>query len=735
MATAVNFDTARLLEYTVFDHRVYLKERWSDDWEEQDNLFAVDVLWNAAPEIPTATLVWKYGRGMFPGETAFTIKERLAKRRWFIWIEIDTQIVQGGSALEKLNWYGTLEVEADQLGGVRDELLPDEDPEPFESGVQELVAHGLELLLGRSPVVSSVFFDSDGSTARRAPRGITFNSDGKPNRTGGPLSGRHLFDDGTTSAQFWSTRDAVEYLLEESAIRDNHDSARLTCKIDPAFLSQLPDWDKIVVATHGKSLFDVLNELIPRQRLLGWYLTVDAESKDILLRPFTFAAADIDAGEGNKTLANTRQRNVILDRTPGDAAAVKITAAEQFDQIIVQGRRRRLCCSVCPQNLTLLAGWTTADEEAYEAGSSGAADYPDAAERAERRRRDADARSAAKLEQVFSRFTLPDPWNYTVGDPVAGGAADRSLLPEGETPPYAREANILPTLPLLTNRDYSGTKIADDAVSETGDGKPKEMLPQTYFLLPEGGGDKYVRGDRIALEAPSESARRDFTVAVRVPDDSRAIEVVVSGGPQHLIATLDFDGLAHDFAEGAESWFNWQDMVVTLAIEDDQYAEARYPSDANLGVTLEGPAADATRRKVIDAGPSYKLDWIVKGTVVGTDDASEPQQVEVSDADGIYVHDDRPLLLAIATMAYAWYGEPRRALTFSSRRVNSALRVGDLITEIGAAFPLPINSVVTQIHVNIPRIEGAGEPGPSTITYTTAFAELDPLQLAPRPRA
>src|SRR5690606_22862094 len=121
---------------------------------------------------------------------------------------------------------------------------------------------------------------------------------------------------------------------------------------------------------------------------------------------------------------------------------------------------------------------------------------------------------------------------------------------------------------------------------------------------------------------------RDFNVMVRVPDRSQTVMCHVTGGPQHLIATLDFDGLAHDWAEGAESWFNWQDMVVTVAIEDDAYAEARYPSDALIAVMLESAPADAVRRKVIDAGNWYKLDWIVKGTVVGTDPLTgAPQQV------------------------------------------------------------------------------------------------------------
>lgn len=736
----INFDTARLQEYTVFAQRVYLRERWSDDWEEQENLFATEVIWNAAPEMPTATLLWRYGRGMLAGEAALAIKERLAKSRWFVKIEIDGQFVQGGSS-DKLTWHGTLEVEADHWAGVRDEPPATEggQPEPFESGTQELIAHGLELLLARTPVIESVYYDDVVDTERRIGRGLAFNAGGKPNRTSAPFDDRYLFSVQTPpNVQYWYTRAAVEYLLLECAPRAANGASILNWKVDPDFLAQLPNWDRIGVETHGKSVFDVLNELIPRQRLMGWTLAVDPDTDDIWLRPFTFAHEDIDVGEGNKLLANTRLRKVVLDRGPGEAVAIKTSAAEQFDQIVVQGRRRRICFSVCHDNDTLELGWKSADETAYEAGASTAGDYPAATEIEDRRRRDADARAAHKLSEVYARYKLPAAWDYHVGDPVAGGAAELFIVPEQGELPYPLECFLMPTLPLLSNRDYSGTKIEDDTVGERGDAPAVELVPCVYFPIPEDTS-RYVRGDQIATVAAlaNYDSRRDFSVSVRVADNSRAVEVLVQGGPQHLIATADFTGLAHDYEPGNESWFDWQDMVLTLAIEEDRFAEARWPSDDTMALLISGPAEDAVRRKVIDAGNSYRLDWIVKGTIVEVEATTgEPVQVEVDDGDGAFINDDRPALEAVARVAHAWYGTPRKALTFSSRRVGSALQIGDLITTLGEAFPVEIRSVVTQMQVTIPRVEGAsvGEPGPTSIEYTTAYAELDPLQLAPRAR-
>lgn len=737
MATTLNFDEGQLLEYTVFAHRVYLRERWSDDWAEEPHLYPVDVLWNAAPEIPTATLVIRYGRGLLQGEEAFAIKERLAKRRWYVKIEIEGQFITGGPAADPLLWYGTLECDADHRGGVRDEPPaddPEAEPEPYESGSLELVAHGLELLLARTTITESVYYDSANDEEIRTHRGLTFNTDGLPNRISAPRGGRYIFNDDVVTSLFWNTRGAVEYLLTECTIRTHNDALSLNFLVDFDYLAQLPNWDAIQVDTHGKTLFDLLNELIPRQRLLGWTLRVDEEANTILLRPFTFTGEDIEAAAGEKLLANRRLTTLIVERSPGVAVVLKTSAVEQFDQVIAQGRRRRICFSVCDDNDTLVKGWTPADETGYEAGASGAGDYPAAAEISERRRRDADVRGSALYEEVFSRFKLPAPWDFQVGDPVAGGAADTLIIPDEDPLPYTLETYILPTLPLLTNRDYSGSKIEDGAVTKTGAGEPPhEMLPQAFFQLPHDT-DRYVRGERIAIEAASETARRDFTVVVRVPEKSRAVNCIVSGGPQHLIATLDFDGLAHDWEEGAESWFNWQKMILTLAIEDDRHAEGRYPSDDLLSLLTTGPAADGVRRKVIDAGPSYKLDWIVKGTVIGTDpDTQEPQQVEVDEGDGVYVHDDRIALEAIAKVAHAWYGVPRRALTFVAHRISAALAIGDLITSIGSEdFSQAINSVVTQMHVTIPRVEGGAAPGPARIEYTTAYAELDPLQFAPR---
>ena len=61
---------------------VYTRQRWADAWAIDNTVDVLTVTWNAAPNIPTATLRYRYGRVVEHG--AATETTRTKKRGWAI---------------------------------------------------------------------------------------------------------------------------------------------------------------------------------------------------------------------------------------------------------------------------------------------------------------------------------------------------------------------------------------------------------------------------------------------------------------------------------------------------------------------------------------------------------------------------------------------------------------------------------------------------------------------------
>jgi len=716
-------------------HRIYTRAAWSNEWTEQPWLECDWLVWATAPSTPQAQMTWDYGKIRRPNAVKFADVVRwemgqdanpfATQTHWFVKISVD--LAAGGT----LDWYGQLELTADMIAGTRFERDNDGDLVGRAAGTESFLCNGLIQILDFHRVLQTWWAEGRGSHAGPTDRAVTFNADGLPNRAGQQNRFVGLIGDEATA---WSTRDVVKYLVEfhtqDAAFPNSSPPFTLAANVDDV----VPDFDSPVLPAHGRRTRSLLDQLLARQRLLGWYLAVDG-NENVVVTPYSLADAVVPVADGVRLERNPDRRQLVFDRDSSAEVGLKTSGLDVVDQVVVTGARRRSCFTVSHTDSTLAKGWPAALETEYEAGASGAGDYPAAAERDQRQKRNAEARNTDRLSAVFSRFVLnfsgyPMAWDLKAGDGI-GGATNPITPKDGAVDQvyeiYRPEMFLLPTLPLLEGYDYSDSRIDSGTVSDFAEPPFDELSPIVAIRLPEDAA-RWVQIERVGMSAHVETENKDtnkkWSGTVRVPPQSQALEIQISGQPQHVIAASDFSGQTEDPDLGD---FDWQYMVCTVAIEDDRHAEGRYPADGDL---WPGAAVQGIRRMFIDAGAGFKRDYVVPGTVVGVDGTTGALKRSTT---GGFVRDDTPALERMARMAYEWYATRRAALRFSTSIITDAISLGDMITAIGDTtvtgnHQQSVNSVVTELRLDMPRGEGV-QPPPHRIQYQTQYGQLDPLRV------
>ena len=694
-------------------HRVYVRAKWSEAWTEVKYLWCERALWSAAPGISQAELSWRYGYGRRQFETEFGIVALKDDQfRVFVKIEIDVETLAGVAG--PLVWYGTWEAQADRQLGLINRANADGTNQWIDSGRQTILCYGLELALARWPITKGAWLDPK-NVLRETERGLTFNKDGKGNRSATQYHGVYLFSkfgEDKTNKTFWSTQDIFMHLMAIHVPVNRLGTS--DWKLDIASAKSLPNWDKPEIPTDNRTLFDVLNTLLPAERLLSWRVQVNATANTINVIPFSLADADIKT-EAGTFVKNDSPVNVDYELAPHVEASLQQSGVGYYDQVIVRGARARVCFPVSWPDQTLGVGWTIDEEEEYEQAASLIAGYgPNETRFCQAM--NAIARARDSVRRVFVRFGLFEEWDYLAGNGTGGAktAVFSRPLPDTTGRPYSRELAILPTLPLQETYDYSGDKIAKGTFAESGDPPFPELRPIVLFKTPDA---RYVNIEKRAMAGELEDEQDGDEVrlsgSVHVVPGTRFFEIHLHGAPAHAIANTDFDSLAADEDRGLG---DWRDMIATIALEDDRYCEGRYPADSSL------PKDRPIRRLVIEAGDVYRLDKVHPQTPLGVDAAGA-----LIRSDGGTLRDDGPAAHAKAQLAYRWYSRERTILRFSTSQLSAALAVGDLIVTAGSKWPTTINTVITRVEVTIPGGSDGRIP-PPRIEYETAFGDLSPLQ-------
>lgn len=705
-------------------HRVYLRETWDSDWVERTHLHCDFVHFTCNPDMAKAQFTWLYGNLLRAGESEWDVVEKLDHLRSFVKVEIDNPDDEDHPII----WTGILEEDNGEQKGV---LATPEDG--HGRGKQILVAYGLDIMLARHELRESISISTLG-TEQTVQRPIEFNakaqveSDDKtesPNRSPDPgIKGAFIFANDLTTAKYWTTVQAVEYLLAYHAPKDEVDDTIVKWQLDAAaFFGILPDFDKPRKPCEGRTLRQLLDEFIDRRRLLGYtvaLLPVDGGIDKIEVQTFTFAPSDL-AFDGNTIPANLSQKALIFDAdTAVETAYLRQSTMEAIDQVVCTGQRAVACFTIDVDSDTLDRGWTSDQQESYEAGASGLAGYA-ALDDWDKEQRNKMARANEHVKRVYSYFGLPffpqPDWTgkNSTGQPVFEDPDNPGVA----LPFYFPQLRFAHHLPLKTDHDYRGGNIADEEVPDnTPPGQKWEYRP-SFVVIPllNSSPKQYHVLNSLAIntEVPQPALETEdgykWSASIRMQEDYPGFVLTVGGQPQHVLGGSAFTPLAVDDPGVAK--FDWADLVATVAMPIDKFAEGRWPAD---------PApSQAVRRLVINLGDEYKLHYVAPNTMVAID----PDTRAKITSSGGFVRNDEPKLQALARLVYEWYRTPRQSIELSFTYVTAKLAIGDLITTIGQGDSLQtINSVVTGVKYEFSFREGSA-PGIAKTTISTQFAELD----------
>lgn len=680
-------------------HAVYVKYDWGGDWQLVRGLYCDSVTFAAAPTVPQAQLTWTYGKVMAPGGTAPEVAERLRIERYYVKIVFEqvgpnVQAPFPGDGSNNYTWHGQVEEVSDERGGTVVRPIYNRrgtriiGQRQIPTGKQHFGCLGFEMVLKAAPIKRSIVRAANGAI-REIQRAITFNDPKigpsgeavpQPNRSSVPgPKGVYVFADVGAAATYWTTQSIIEYLLvyaqPETIIRGFVDMLpfRLHSDSGQAWpISVAPSQlDRPVLDVDGRSLYEAISALCDRRRLLGWSIDgVDPINKVngrdvVLLRAWRFNDEAIRLHQGTIP-GNPRQKSLEgFDQAAGAVRAkVRRSFSETYRRVVARGGRNRAVFTLSHQDGTLTTGWTSALAAEYRNAMSGSAGY-DTLDLEQQQKANQRFRNRDRLGGVYCRFALAQTFTGRVGNGLGGpkqpyfpgGKPDEPLLH------YWPGIRFLRRLPMKPDID-SGS-LEDDC-------------PLLAMVKSEDGKWDYADRAASTIEFSDHPIGRRWSLICVPAPNAPAVELRISGAPQHVLAKNDFEPLDAD-EPGDIDWR--QQMLVTVAIEVDQWCEGVYEAGAG-DVETAGEiitAFDALRVLVIELGPIARRDWIAYDTVIGLDAKGDLQRQRP----GKWLRDDQKMVEDIAKIAGYWYTRARKACGFTFDGIFGGLEVGDLLDSIG----------------------------------------------------
>lgn len=707
-------------------YSVWTKARWSDTWvfRNPDEIQVTDCVWSCAPSMPTATLHYDYGaiRKLSPedddDEFALVLKQEFNN----LFVRIVFASIGAEPARE---WYGIIKVDGDQQWGSVDVgggLYR-------ESGRLMLSAYGLEKLLVDQEIASSAHAMASMAALTSMDYLPAFNARGLPNRSPNIAGGAsQTFHYDTDLANYWDTASIVQYAL--SVLAPQPTGTPIEWMLDSAHV--LPTVDRPVIEQRGLRVYDLLDRVVNRKRGLLWWLEVDSSDRvvfktaSMLSVPITPTIPGVTVFPSAK---ETRQLRHDLDQLT--TASLKDTEIERVDRVVVRGAIRRSIGTFSVIDQTLAKGWTSDQENDYQAGPGEGDGIKEQQDRVR------EHRSKPELRNVYRYFIIPKDWSFE----VAGGRGAEELKPmfrrgtlsqDTSSPPgiFYPDLDIKQTLsPLIEGVDYSGSAVGDGdfELPAAQEAEPKSILVMLENPLP-GGAFSYIDASQVAKK--SESLQGEFakwSATVTVPRGGKGVYVNVTGAEQWVLDALNFDRLDTDERYGSWS-YREEKMRITLAIDSGHYVAGEWTRPDISGLV---------RTKYVYAGDTYRKDYVAPNTVVGVDTDGTLLYSNGGFIPKESVGDDEAKLKLAAELIGKWYTIPHKVLQLQTKRMlpPDDLGLGDLITEIGgqsASSPdvEEINSSITQIRIRSPLGNPTIKQAP-TLSITTFAGELDPLQIVP----
>lgn len=677
---------------------VSTKANWGDAWALHPHMICTKLAMAAMPTIDSASLSWRSGEmQQLDSNTNVTVNA----------LDLVGSYVRIEAAELNIDWVGYIVTEGDSrhadhdVGGERKTFWRD----------QAFTAVGIEWFLTRVQVSSTAYYDNGGDP-EYVQRPVGFNTgfgDGRSTAIaarGNKDTRDDLFAKDPDHAEDWDALQVVDHLLKHHGpVDQGGDFAPLEFATHDSEADDYLKWYKPVVRTEGRTVFDLLNQVIDHQRGLVWWIELDQavplanQQFDIKISSSLAASISIPGGGTIPAAVTSLPYNFDQDIHVNQSSTNQ-DESQRYDRIKYRGARRTTTMTNSVADGNTEKSWKAEVETDYKAAEGVNADKNDR------------YRRANKFQRVYQAFRIPASWDGKAGD---GQGSEKKfvspLLPPGSTsiidgePFNIHGMRLLRTMPIKAGFDYDD---ATNPVSNLPENtKPENLQP---FALAKHDS-KFVFLDRSAghIDETESESKQLKTSAVLTPSPTEpGFTLRVGSNLPHALAKGHFDtGEPAGTASKVTPEIDYEDMLFTICCEWDSYCEGSWPTAV--------PSAVPVQELVVYVGDRYRLDWLAKHTVYDIDNQGVPQTVTT----GGPLQDDRRILEDLARLAFNWYQQPRSTLDISFSNLQQPIELGTLITTIGTPgdpTEQTINATVTQIVHDL-------ENGKTTMT--AGYAELD----------
>jgi hypothetical protein len=634
--------------------KVYTKDEWQQEWTLNPYLTCQRVTFSTGEKDSMAVLRSHFGNMIPAGFSAFMGVARNNLVRSFVKVEFTPH---NSTARE---FIGVIVASQTETSGTSSTQ---------HYGDFSYVAYGLEWFLRRYQVVQSISSD-DGASHNAVPSGLTFNAGGgnsgdERRTTVGNMrtvgDGPPLFSEDEDGTNEWDAFSIIRYL---ERYHQPWGTSALTWGINPANEFELEWFTPKNVPTHGRTLRDIINQVIDKRRGLTHSYSVVADELRLTVHPYF--SDDIGLPSGKTAIANSRCIALTLNSRRRTPVIEWLDHSNKYEQVIVQGARKTrtltLQANASPNgSYCLKADWTPDEEASYFTAATGATGYADMS-RSEKEIANEAYWMTYPVRRVFTHFKLTS------------------------SAPWQRGLQLSLTTPMIQGVDYSGS-IPDASTVPAG-----EYQSSLAFI---NFGSRYLPINDIAgASTRSEEIDRNgvkFHVHVQEYENKRGV-IIAPTCPAHAIAFSDafFGGDLPQYSPDSTPICDYKAAYITCTIEENDRLTVRYPSVPDDAIN------NCASKQVISLGDDVRKDIIQSGTAIGVDNNG----VLITTAQGGSLRDDEEFCQDVARMAYEWYKVERQAIRFEINHINGQLYAGDLIVSVQYNELLtasPVNTIVSSI--------------------------------------
>ncbi len=697
MATTLTLSTPN----TPQQPQMWTRAQWGSPWVPWVRPVVLSCSETLGRSIGEAEIVHRYGLRVDNDTAPVTAVAPINIRDHWVRIEWEDTYVSGVDSEEPVRkWIGFVTDETTELDQW---TYPTGVGVSIPTGVQKFRAMSIEWILTRQQIYDCYVLLSPGQPATKmkcapafnASRGDSYHMLGIGNQANVlDSNGKRSFDNTLSNPRQWNALEILRYLLHFF----NPFGLTLTWNVTGGAVNDLAAFIPLNVEQYGRTLFDIINQLVDPRRGLVWStrlrtatdtieLIIDSTSKD----PVTITGASFTLA------ANDRQVDLITSGSARGTTVVSYSSQRQYEQVVAEGGRIGI---VQTHQLTEdYRDWTDTDIVNYHSGASGIAGYS-ALDREQKKNANDTLRSQdPALSRVYNNFKVPLSGNqFTVPGRTHVGA-----------PIGPREAvwtggvQVEQFLPYQEGWDYTSSPAVP--TNPTGN-----LLPA---LAAVKVGTKWVDGAKLGVMSRSETASGGLAFSLDVsPTESLcgfairpSLPAHVMGSPTSLtghnpgVNVFEVDVAApSDYAPQ----ICWTDIQATIYITTAERLRVWYP-DTSAAARHDHTSVlflrygDRARLDIAEGSPIYRVDG---GNTYAAFNGT--------------LRDDRAFLNVVAQSAWRWYETPRRALIGTINTIDIQLRVGQLVLSVDETSS--VNAVISRIVWDFQR---------QTTMFYTEFADLD----------